>query len=192
MSTAAQSPPAPASATQSGTSGYSISRPQGKCSVCGRDIAPGEKFFAAVRQVGAQFDRVDISPDCWKNFDQSALLAFWQTTMPSAAAAKPKVFVDDTVLCDLFERLAESASEEGEAARLNFRFVLGLVLMRKRLLTLVSTHGQAGSQFWTVRLKGREQTIDLRNPRLDEEQIAQVTAQLGQILNDGGASGEAA
>jgi hypothetical protein len=171
--------PSPTSAPSSG-GGYSLARPLGKCSVCDRVIPPGEKFFAAVRDGAAGLERVDISTDCWETFDRAPLLAFWQTVMPAANAAKAKIFVDDTVLCDLFARLGDSAQD---AAKLNFRFVLGLILMRKRLLVYESTRVDGQQEIWTVRFKGKEETIDLLNPRLNEEQIAEVGGQLGQILS---------
>jgi hypothetical protein len=179
VSTAAH-PTEATTAPVAGSSGYSIARPQGKCAVCGQPIAAGEKFFAAVRENAAGLERLDVSVDCRDKIDRASVLAFWQTTMPSATAVKQKVFVDDTVLCELFERLADV---QAEPSKLNFRFVLGLVLMRKRLLAYESTRVDGGSEFWTVRLKGRDETIDLLNPRLDESQIADVSAQLGQILN---------
>jgi hypothetical protein len=163
------------------TSGYSLGRPQGKCSICNRDIAPGDKFFAAVREAPVGLERLDISADCWAAFDRASLLAFWQTTMP-AANAKKKTFVDDALLCDLFDRLGDASTTEGNPAKLNFRFVLGLILMRKRLLIYESTRTTGSDEIWAVRLKGREQTIDLVNPRLDDQQIAEVSGQLGEIL----------
>jgi hypothetical protein len=178
VSSAAQSP-IPATGTPTG---YALGRPQGKCSVCSRNIAEGEKFTAAVRESAAGLERIDLDAACWEAFDKSPLLAYWRMTMPSAhGPAKPRVFVDDTVLCDLFDRLADTPADE--PAKINFRFVLGLVLMRKRLLAYESTHVEGGREFWTVRLKGRDQLIDLHNPRLDEEQVAQVSEQLGQILS---------
>jgi hypothetical protein len=177
--TAESRPAAPVSAG----AGYAFGRPHGKCSICGRGIAPGEKFTAAVRESSAGLERVDLGGECWESFDKSPLLAHWRATMPEAnSPAKPRVFVDDTVLCDLFERLAEAPAGE-EPGKANFHFVLGLILMRKRLLSYESTHVENGREFWTVRMKGREQPIDLLNPRMDEQQVALVSDQLGQILS---------
>jgi hypothetical protein len=171
-------PPLPTS----GPTGYALGRPQGKCSICGHDIHEGDKFTAAVRETAAGLERLDLDMPCWEAFDKSALLAYWRTVMPSChGPAKPRIFVDDTVLCDLFDRLADTPADE--PAKRNFRFVLGLVLMRKRLLAYESSHVENGREFWSVRLKGREQPIDLHNPRLDEQEVAQVSEQLGQILN---------
>jgi hypothetical protein len=180
MSMAAQSPQPQTKTPSSSGAGYSLSRPLGKCSLCDRVIPPGEKFTAAVRDCPTGLERLDISSDCWQSFDRANLLAFWQATMPAANAAKAKVFVDDTVLCDLFARLGDTADEP---AKLNFRFVLGLILMRKRLLVYESTRMANEKEFWTVRFKGREETLDLLNPRLNEDQITEVSAQLGQILS---------
>jgi hypothetical protein len=171
MSTAA--PP------QSSKSGYDVPRPIGKCAVSGRDIVPGDKFVAAVRETPTGLERLDISLDQWPAFDHANLLGYWQTTMPSHEEKK-KVFVDDQVLCDLFERLAEVM----EPAKVNFRFVLGLILMRKRLIVYEATRHDAGRDVWVVRLKGKEQHLDLTDPKLNEQEMTEVSQQLGQILNE--------
>ncbi len=171
MSTAA---PAPAS-----KSGYDVPRPSGKCAVCGADIPPADKFVAAIRETPTGLERLDISPDCWQTFDRANLLGFWQTVMPRPEEKK-KLFVDDQVLCDLFERLAEVT----EPAKVNFRFVLGLILMRKRLIVYETTRHDDGKDVWVVRLKGKDQRLDLTDPKLNEQEMTEVSQQLGQILNE--------
>jgi hypothetical protein len=111
--------------------------------------------------------------------DKAQLLAFWQTTVP-LHEAKKKVFVDDVVLCELFERLKDTAEEP----KLNFRFVLGLILMRKRMLVYESSRSEGERDIWTVRFRGKEEKLDLLNPRLSEQQVAEVSVQLGEILNE--------
>ncbi|MGA2585044.1 MAG: hypothetical protein ABSG31_17360 [Tepidisphaeraceae bacterium] len=158
--------------------GYSVARAIGKCQICARSIAPGEKLMAALRQTQATLERLDICSACWPAFDKSALLGFWQTTMPTHEAKK-HIFVDDEVLCELFERLADAP----EPAKINFRFVLGLILMRKRRLAYESTRIEDGREIWSMRLRGKEQTLDLVNPKLDEQQVAEVSGQLNGILS---------
>ena len=145
--------------------------------------------MAAVRETPEGLERLDVAPEHWEPFDKSNLLAFWQTVMP-AAEEKKKVFVDDEVLCTLFERLAEAT----EPAKVHFRFVLGLILMRKRLVIYESTRrgtkpasaGEPGAakDVWVVRMKGRDDRLDLIDPKLDENQVLEVSQQLGQILNE--------
>jgi hypothetical protein len=161
-----------------GSPTYAIARPEGKCNVCARPIVPAEKMMAALRETPLAMERLDVCPTCWEGFNHDGLLGFWQTTMHQPTAKK-KVFVDDEVLCELFERLAEVA----EPAKLNFRFVLGLVLMRKRRIVYETSRTEEGREIWMVRFKGKEEIMDLLNPRLDEQQVAEVSNQLGEILN---------
>ncbi len=166
-----------AAAQKGGT--IEVGRPGNRCAVCQCDLAPGDKLMAALRETGEAFERVDVCLNCWPNFDHADVLAFWQTAV-RAAEAKPKRFVDDEVLCELFERLADVP----EPAKQNFRFVLGLILMRKRLLAYESSRAEAGRDVWVVRRRGKPDRLDLVNPHLDEQQVAEVSAQLGDILNE--------
>jgi hypothetical protein len=178
MSTAAPTKPG-APQQGGGAGGYEVARPLGKCAVTGEVIPTGEKFMAALRETPAGFERVDVSLAAWPQFDRKDVVGFWQTTMP-AQEQKKKLFVDDEVLCDLFERLKETT----EPAKLNFRFVLGLILMRKKMLVYETSRTEEAKDIWVVRFKGREDKLDLLNPKLDEAQVMEVSQQLGQILNE--------
>jgi len=88
---------------------YDVPRPAGLCAVSGRAIVPGEKFSAAVRETPTGLERIDVSPEAWPGFDKARLLGFWQTVMPQPEQKAKKLFVDDDVLCTLFERLADTS-----------------------------------------------------------------------------------
>jgi hypothetical protein len=168
MAAAPAAKPADNKSTKPGQ--YDLGRRTGKCSICQQDLLPGTKIMAGLR---------DTSLQCWAQVDRASLLAFWQTIIPHHEAKK-KVFVDDAVLCELFERLKDTAEE----SKLNFRFVLGLILMRKRMLAYESSRIEDGKDIWTVRFRGKEERMDLLNPRLNEQQVADVSQQLGEILNE--------
>jgi hypothetical protein len=161
-----------------GAAGYTIARAEGKCLACGNPIATGQKFMAALRETPVALERLDVCSDCWTGFDKAALLGFWQTTM-QPPTVKKAIFVDDELLCELFERLSDAT----EPAKVNFRFVLGLILMRKRRIVYESTRHEGEKEIWSVRFKGREELLDLLNPRLQEQDLAEVSSQLGEILN---------
>jgi hypothetical protein len=135
--------------------------------------------MAALRETATGFERLDVSMAQWPNFDRTDIIGFWQTVMPQAEQKK-KLFVDDQLLCELFERLATTT----EPAKLNFRFVLGLILMRKRMIIYETTRIEDGREIWSVRFKGREDRLDLLNPKLDEQQVLEVSQQLSEILNE--------
>ena len=170
--------PGAAGAPRSG--GYDVPRPAGVCGVTGRPIPPGEKYIAAVRETPTGLERLDVLLEAWETFDRANLLGFWQTVMPRPEQKQKKMFVDDEVLCTLFERLADTS----EPAKVNFRFVLGLILMRKRIVLFETSRQEEGRDVWVVRLKGREDRLDLVDPKLTESQVADVSQQLGEILNE--------
>jgi hypothetical protein len=159
---------------------WAVPKPLGVCAVSGKTIAPGEKFWAAVRETPEGIERIDVAVEHWPAADKAGLLASWQTAMPRSEERK-KRFVDDEVLCTLFERLADAT----EPAKVNFRFVLGLILMRKRLVLYNETRREAdGRDVWVVRMKGKDDTLELVDPKLTAEQTMEVSQQLGQILNE--------
>jgi len=178
LSQPAATNPAKPAATASGA--YEVARPRGHCIVCQTVVQPQEPLMAALKETLTGFERLDVCLNCWPEFDKSDLIGFWKTTMP-LVEQKKKLFVDDEVLCQLFERLADTT----EPAKLNFRFVLGLILMRKRLIVYEnSRNDDGGNEIWQVRFKGKEDLLDLLNPRLDEAQVMDVSNQLGEILNE--------
>ena len=156
-----------------------VGRGGNRCGTCGTDLSPGDKLMAALRETPAGFDRADVCPACWPAFDHAGVLAFWQTAV-RRPDAKPKRFVDDDVLCELFEKLADAP----EPAKVNFRFVLGLILMRKRLLAYEASRTDGDHDVWVVRRRGRQDRLDLLNPHLDDTQVAEVSRQMGDILNE--------
>lgn len=159
---------------------WAVPRPMGVCAASGRSIAAGERFWAAVRETPEGIERVDVAAEHWPAVDKAGLLASWQTTLPKPEE-KRKRFVDDEVLCTLFERLADAT----EPAKAHFRFVLGLILMRKRLVQYDGTRHEAGGRdVWVVRMRGRTDTLELVDPKLTAEQTMEVSQQLGQVLNE--------
>ena len=164
---------------QQPTGGYQVAKPAGICHITQQPIEPGTKFMAALRETPAGFERLDISMGAWDQFDRKDVIGFWQTVMPKQEQKK-KIFVDDQVLCEIFERLSETT----EPAKLNFRFVLGLILMRKRMIVYEDTRMDGEKEIWQVRFKGRDDRLDLVNPKLDEQQVMEVSQQLSEILNE--------
>ena len=92
---------------------------------------------------------------------------------------KKDIFIDDEMLMVFFERLAEETDQE----KINFRFVLTLILMRKRKLKYDSSQIKDGNEVWTLRVTGgKGRMVDVVNPQLAEDQIAELSTQMGQIL----------
>jgi len=90
------------------------------------------------------------------------------------------------VLMDVFQRM----DGKNEPQEVRFRFVLALILMRKRLLKYegmeeqaAPADGTAKPEVWRMVPRGENAVpVQVINPRLTAEQISEVSGQLSAIL----------
>lgn len=155
---------------------FEVSRPVGQCSVTGRTFVEGEIFYSALFAAGEGFERKDYCEDQWAGPPEGAL-CFFKTRMPRKEEPK-RTFVDDDLLINFFTRLADN----DDASKLRFRFVLSLILLRKRLLKYDRTIREGGVEYWEMRLMRDKSAHKVLNPRLTDDEIEDLTGQLGSIL----------
>jgi hypothetical protein len=155
---------------------WEINKSQEQCYGTGRKLGPDEEFFAALVEAETGLCRRDFCAEYWET-EKPQVYCFWKTRLPEANQKK-QVFIDDDMLIAFFERLAE----ETELEKINFRFVLALILMRKRRLKYESSKIEDGKEIWQLKRTGDKEFVDVVNPHLKEEQIEQLSSQIGQIL----------
>ena len=155
---------------------WEIDKPLGECCATGRKIEPGQEYYATLVQTEQGFARRDFCAEYWSE-NKPSVFCYWKTRLPEAGQKK-QVFVDDDMLMAFFERLATETEQE----RVNFRFVLALVLMRRRRLKYDSSRTEDGRDIWRLRITGTQDFVEVVNPNLDEQQVGQLTGQIGQIL----------
>ena len=188
---------------------YEIERPTGRCALTGRELVPGDPYMATLVELDEQersqktaatlgLKRIDIAWEPWQQGKRpDRLFGYWKTTVAEPNKTR-KLFVDDEILMNLFRRLAD----DDDPQRIAFRFVLGLILMRKRLLRYNGTKRRAAKdeaghdqqqQWWQLTPKldlakgpmgkwNDDEPMEMFDPRLDEQQTQQVTEQLSDIL----------
>lgn len=155
---------------------WEINKPLGQCSGSGRKIEPGEEYYGALVEVEQGLQRRDFCVEFWER-EKPQVYCFWKTKL-APPNEKKELFISDDMLVAFFERLAN----ETEPEKVSFRFVLALVLMRKRRLKYDSTKMEDGREIWRLRMAGDKDLVEVVNPHLDEDQIEQLTSQIGQIL----------
>lgn len=186
--------------------GYSVGSPTRVCAATGRELATGEAYVAALVQPpdSEEYRRVDVSLDSWaagarprtEDGRRLPVLGSWRAVVPDPGARK-KLLVDDESLLDMFvesdgdgEVPGTEEGAEGGEGRDVFRFMLALILMRKRLLVCERTDAK-GTML--VRPRGSPKSseggalIEVRDPGLSEACVARVVGQLAALL-DGGAA----
>jgi hypothetical protein len=104
------------------------------------------------------------------------MFGFWRGTF-QAHEAKKQPLLGDAELLDLFEELDGAT----EPKQITFRYILALLLVRRRMLRVVSTK----PGLMLVAPRGGDtarEPIGVADPGLDEQAIADAIEQLGQIV----------
>lgn len=161
---------------------YDIVRREEACAATGRVFSPGEKHVAVLVETPGEetLARVLYSTQAWEGGARPEALArvfgYWRRV--AGEEAKPQSpIVSPEELFDLFEQLGESE----EPRQLSFRYLLALMLMRKRRLVY---EGSVDGDPKRMRLKARpggEEHIVL-DPGMDEGAIAEATEELGRVM----------
>ena len=144
----------------------------GGCGFGANDIQFEGKVFDMIGM-----DKLTKAPAEPKLTERAPIVLPPETKLPEPDRKK-HLFIDDEMLTAFFERLEKETEQE----KVNFRFVLTLVLMRKRRLKYDSSKVDSDKEIWRLRVVGENQFVEVINPHLDEEQIGQLSSQIGQIL----------
>jgi hypothetical protein len=133
---------------------FEVQRCTRRCHATDRELLPGEFVFSALVKQGAQIVRRDWSPLAWTG-PTLEMVSWWKTKLPEASAKRPALAPGEVML-ELFESL-EAASDQAD-----FRYVLALLLVRRKVLKvdgdaaaseadgLLCVHAPKTEQHWRV------------------------------------------
>ncbi len=166
---------------------WPISKFTGRCARTGRLLGEGEEFFSVIVPEGEELRRLDFSVAEWSGPPDGAL-GYFRARVPLKGKPK-KPLVDEANLFEFFERLRD----ETDAARVRFRFVLALMLVRKRTLRFESSERTEEGEFWVLRAPRDGSTHRVANPDLTDDEAKQASEQLAVLLGTAdGAEGPSA
>lgn len=178
--------------------GYEIGRFTGTCAATGAALAPDSPCVATLSESsnGPGFVRRDYSVESWESGHRpEGLFGYWRTIVPHPDAPR-KLLVDDQTLLDIFLRLEDDARPERQA----FRFVLALILLRRRMLRSVGREREASAasgegsepaerpaerEIWLLLPRGAAPgtpPIRVVDPRLGDADLAAIAEQLGEVV----------
>ncbi len=162
---------------------YRVAGPTGVCAATGRPLDAGAAYVATLceRSDEEGFHRVDYSLEAWEaGARPEGLLGSWRTTN-APPEPSDKRLIDDDVLLEIFERLADDDRQQHQA----FRFVLALILMRKRRFKFAGRSRSGEVECWLMRRSGadpREPPTEVVNPGLSDDDVREVAARLGELF----------
>jgi len=111
-----------------------------QCAVSGRPFEKGEKIFSALYWREGQYVRVDLNEEAWKaRNDNIEPLSAWQTEFVPPAPPAP-----ETLRKDDAESLLRRLVAENAPGTRNARYILALMLERKKVVRQIEKQRQEG------------------------------------------------
>jgi hypothetical protein len=111
-----------------------------QCAVSGRPFEKGEKVFSALYWREGQYARVDLNAESWAARNENiAPISAWQTDFVPPAPPAPEPLKKDDA-----ESLLRRLMAGNDPATRNARYILALMLERKKVLRQVDRQRQDG------------------------------------------------
>jgi hypothetical protein len=155
---------------------YQIHGPARVCAATGRELRPGEAVLSVLRDEDGQFVRTDYSADAWPGPPAGAI-AWWAGRIPEAGrVGKPTI--NDDLLVDCFEHLADTA----DPARQKFRYVVALLLMRRKRFKFEDARKRDERESLVVRDAKSGRRFEVDDPQLTEPEMDAVRDEVFRVL----------
>jgi len=160
------------------TGDFEFGKSTGRCAATGRPLAEGESYYAVLFARPEGLERLDYSEQGWPG-PPDGHFCFWRARVPIREKTTRAIPISHELLTSLFQRLEEADS----VMKQQFRFVLALLLLRKRLLKFEQTVRDQDQEYWQLRLVSDQSVHQVLNPRLTEAEVERLSGQLTAILS---------
>lgn len=147
-----------------------------------------EREVAGGAGIGDRLERVDFSMQSWQERGGGAdprYFGVWRSTFSEQTTPRKHLLSDEELL-DLFEQLGAS----DQPRKVAFRYVLALLLVRKRLLRVMGTKLRTADAPALMMVLPRGATAEspamqVIDPGLDPQSTSEVIEEVGQLLAAG-------
>ncbi len=162
---------------------YDIVRKEERCAATGRAFVEGDRQVAVLVETPGEEPllRVFFSEDAWdggaRPESPATVFGFWRRIAGEEKKNDNAIMSADE-LFDLFEQLAEAE----QPRQISFRYLLALLLMRKRRLVYEGMTPGDPSRF-RVKARPGGAIHDVVDPKMDDDAIEQATEELGRVMN---------
>lgn len=156
---------------------YQIQPSTRRRSLSGRELRPGERYYSVLLEEGGKFVRKDYSAEAWQGVPEGAF-SFWMGRLTPPQGKRRQQPIDDEMLMECFQRL-EGQVEPG---RIRFRYVVALLLMRRRRLKFDRTEQEGGRGVLHMRCTRSGARHAVIDPGLTDEELATVQDEVFQAL----------
>ena len=159
------------------------------CAHTNTPFAEGDTFYTALFEEGAEKELVrrDYSLEAWEEVGAALNpFSFWKSTYDPPKTEGRVEMVEKESAENLLRRLVEEDSITTE----NTRYILAVMLERKKQLKQTATRETEDATFLVYEHPKSGEVYIIRDPELKLDQLETVQAEVSRLL--GGGSGEAA
>ena len=154
---------------------FEVQRCTRHCAASGRELRPGEVFYSTLTAEGAQVVRRDYASEAWQG-PPEGVLGWWKSQM-SDPAAKKVHYAPNEVMLDLLEAL------ETQAEKQDMRYVLALLLIRRRVVRLEETErDEQGHETLVLYCPRRETTYRVAVAAPTDARTQEIQTELAGLL----------
>lgn len=157
---------------------FEVVRCTRRCAASGRELAPGEAIYSVLVPNGSQVTRLDYAASEWQGPPENSL-GWWKSTLPDGV--KRTTWAPHEVMLEFFESL------ENDPTREDLRYVLALLLVRRRVLRVECEETDANGRAVQVLDCARKETQYRVAVVLPEaSRASELQAQLAPLLQQPG------
>lgn len=154
------------------------------CSACQKEFEDKQEYFSALYEdESVDYLRFDYCTECWPDKGQPGYFSFWKGMFSNDPQKKNNYFNIETVY-EIFEPLYENTYEPMQVPerRDKLIYILALMLMRKRILTLRSTKEKDGRSVLILNKSREEKSFEVPVPQITEAEISLLRDDISTLL----------
>jgi hypothetical protein len=147
-----------------------------RCARTGRELQPGEICYSVLYERDGQWIREDYSAEAWQGPPAGAF-CFWRGRVPPPDRPR-KLVLNAEALWDCFLQLTDRSDPQS----LQMRYVLALLLIRRRRLRLEGVDWRDGAEILRLRCPRTRQEYEVINPGLPDADLERVQQHIHHLL----------
>mgnify|MGYP000196031528 CR=1 FL=1 len=155
---------------------YRIQESTRRCARTGRELQPGEICYSVLYERDGDFVREDYSPEAWQGPPAGAF-CFWRGRVPPRDGPR-RIRYQDDALWDCFLQFQHRT----EPNALQMRYVLALLLLRRRRFRLEAVDWRDGVEILRLRCSRSGHDFEVINPGISDADLQQLQQQIQSLL----------
>lgn len=156
------------------------------CQNCHRHFADKEIFHTLLFDQKNAYERLDVCEPCWTSqfsqggADRKGFISYWHGVYTVPPASPPDAIQKETA-----ETLLRKLVEENAPARSASRYILAVMLERKRVLKIKAQISEAGERVFIYEHAHSGDLFKIVDPKLQLDQLEQVQRDVAELLEHG-------